>query len=29
LVEYDKLSKDRFSEGYQFRDLYGSFINKL
>jgi magnesium chelatase subunit I len=29
LVEYDKLSKDRVSDGYQFRDLYGSFINKL
>ena len=29
LVEYDKLSKDRFQEGYQFRDLYGSYINKL
>ena len=29
LVEYDKLSKDRFVEGYQFRDLYGSYINKL
>jgi magnesium chelatase subunit I len=29
LVEYDKLSKDRFDQGYQFRDLYGSFINKL
>ena len=29
LVEYKKLSKDRFSEGYQFKDIYGSFINKL
>lgn len=29
LVEYKKLSKDRFSEGYQFRDIYGSYINKL
>lgn len=29
LVEYDKLSKDRFSEGYQFKDLYGSYISKL
>ena len=29
LVEYNKLSKDRFVEGYQFRDLYGSYINKL
>ncbi|MGK4568519.1 AAA family ATPase [Flavobacterium sp. 3HN19-14] len=29
LVEYNKLSKDRFSEGYQFKDLYGSYISKL
>ncbi len=29
LVEYKKLSKDRFTEGYQFRDLYGSYISKL
>ena len=29
LVEYKKLSKDRFSEGYQFKDIYGSFISKL
>ena len=29
LVEYDKLSKDRFTDGYQFKDLYGSFISKL
>jgi magnesium chelatase subunit I len=29
LVEYDKLSKDRFSEGYQFKDMYGSYISKL
>lgn len=29
LVEYDKLSKDRVEEGYQFRDLYGNYINKL
>ena len=29
LVEYKKLSKDRFSEGYQFKDIYGSFVNKL
>ena len=29
LVEYDKLSKDRFSEGYQFKDLYSNYINKL
>ena len=29
LVEYNKLSKDRMSEGYQFKDLYGSYISKL
>ena len=29
LVEYKKLSKDRLSEGYQFKDLYGSYISKL
>jgi magnesium chelatase subunit I len=29
LVEYDKLSKDRLSRGYQFKDLYGSYISKL
>ena len=29
LVEYDKLSKDRMEEGYQFKDLYGSYISKL
>jgi magnesium chelatase subunit I len=29
LVEYDKLSKDRLEEGYQFKDLYGSYISKL
>ena len=29
LVEYDKLSKDRVEEGYQFRDLYGNYIHKL
>lgn len=29
LVEYKKLSKDRFSEGYEFKDMYGSFISKL
>ncbi|RTY88855.1 magnesium chelatase [Flavobacterium sp. RSP15] len=29
LVEYKKLSKDRFSKGYQFKDIYGSFISKL
>ncbi|HEX8563324.1 MAG TPA: magnesium chelatase [Flavobacterium sp.] len=29
LVEFNKLSKDRFVEGYQFKDLYGSYISKL
>ncbi len=29
LVAHKKLSKNRFSEGYQFKDLYGSFISKL
>ncbi|HLP64857.1 magnesium chelatase [Flavobacterium sp.] len=29
LVEYQKLSKDRVESGYQFKDLYGSFISKL
>jgi magnesium chelatase subunit I len=29
LVAYKKLSKNRFTEGYQFKDLYGSFINGL
>ena len=29
LVVNKKLSKHRFSEGYQFKDLYGSFISKL
>ncbi len=29
LVEYDKLSKDRVDVGYQFKDLYSSYINKL
>ena len=29
LVEYDKLSKDRFEKGYQFKDIYGSYIGKL
>ena len=29
LVEHDKLSKDRLSEGYQFKDLYGNYISKL
>jgi magnesium chelatase subunit I len=29
LVEYNKLSKDRFVKGYQFKDIYGSYISKL
>ncbi|WP_395063256.1 magnesium chelatase [Flavobacterium sp.] len=29
LVEFDKLSKDRVDVGYQFKDLYSSYINKL
>tara|TARA_B100001750_G_scaffold231123_1_gene228712 strand:+ start:529022 stop:530542 length:1521 start_codon:yes stop_codon:yes gene_type:complete len=29
LVSHKKLSKSRFSEGYQFKDLYGSFISGL
>ena len=29
LVEYNKLSKDRISTGYQFKDIYGSYISKL
>jgi magnesium chelatase subunit I len=29
LVEYNKLSKDRLSEGYQFKDIFGSYISKL
>lgn len=29
LTEFKKLSKDRFSEGYQFKDIYGSYISKL
>jgi magnesium chelatase subunit I len=29
LVEYRKLSKDRIAEGYQFKDIYGSYISKL
>ena len=29
LVEFNKLSKDRLTEGYQFKDLYSSFITKL
>ena len=29
LVAYKKLSKHRFTEGFQFKDLYGSFISGL
>ena len=29
LAENKKLSKDRFSEGYQFKDPFGSYISKL
>ncbi|WP_025740061.1 MoxR family ATPase [Aquimarina pacifica] len=29
LVEYKKLSKYRLSEGFQFKDLYGSYIRDL
>ncbi|MGY3793597.1 magnesium chelatase [uncultured Aquimarina sp.] len=29
LVEHKKLSKYRLSEGFRFRDLYGSYINDL
>ena len=29
LVAHKKLSKQRFKKGYQFKDLYGSFINEL
>ncbi|TDW48095.1 magnesium chelatase subunit I [Flavobacterium sp. 270] len=29
LVEYKKLSKDRFAQGSQFRDIYGSYISKF
>jgi magnesium chelatase subunit I len=29
LAEYKKLSKDRFTEGYQFKDPFGSYISKL
>lgn len=29
LVEYKKLSKDRFANGSQFRDIYGSYISKF
>ena len=29
LVENNKLSKDRITKGYQFKDIYGSYISKL
>lgn len=29
LVAHKKLSKNRFSEGYQFKDLYGSYLSGL
>jgi magnesium chelatase subunit I len=29
LSEFKKLSKDRFEEGYQFKDPFGSYISKL
>ncbi|MDG1572956.1 AAA family ATPase [Robiginitalea sp. M366] len=29
LVAHEKLSKSRFSEGFQFKDLYGNFIRGL
>lgn len=29
LVEFNKLSKDRIAVGFQFKDLYGSYISKL
>lgn len=29
LVAYKKLSKDRFENGYHFKDPFGSYINKL
>lgn len=29
LVEYDKLSKDRLDEGYEFKDKFGSYLSKL
>lgn len=27
LVEFEKLSKNRFSKGYQFKDMYGGYIS--
>ncbi|PKH67978.1 magnesium chelatase [Flavobacterium sp. ALD4] len=29
MVEYKKLSKDRITDGYQFKDMYGSYISRL
>jgi magnesium chelatase subunit I len=29
LVEFKKLSKDRFAEGFEFKDNFGSYISKL
>ena len=29
LVEHKKLNKSRFTKGYKFNDLYGSYINDL
>ncbi|WP_320815781.1 sigma 54-interacting transcriptional regulator [Flavobacterium sp.] len=29
LVEHEKLSKNRFQKGYEYKDLYSNFINKL
>lgn len=29
LVEYKKLSKNRIEKGFQFKDMYGSYISKL
>ena len=29
LVEFDKLSKLRFNEGYQFNDLYSDFVKGI
>lgn len=28
LAEYKKLSKDRYTKGYEFKDIYGSYISK-
>lgn len=29
LSEFEKINKDRFENGYNFKDLYGSYISKL